>query len=78
MPYCTINQLTSNLRLFLTCSCMHNSIHFRRIDLLKKTVGEDYKEDLPNINKVEYILLETGASKAHTSLQKLRSDPAKN
>jgi hypothetical protein len=30
---------------------------------------------MPNVDKVEYIFLKTGASKAHTGLQKLRADP---
>ncbi len=37
------------------------------------TVG--YKDDVPNVDKVEYIFLKTGASKAHAGLQKLRADP---
>ncbi len=34
-----------------------------------------YKDDVPNVDKVEYIFLKTGASKAHAGLQKLRADP---
>jgi hypothetical protein len=34
-----------------------------------------YKDNVPNVDKVEYIFLKTGASKAHAGLQKLRADP---